>query len=71
MLDSEVHCAVIERVSIRTRSFDRVMPDQERPRAEAAVVSIRTRSFDRVMRLRADLSVPGDWFQSAPGLSTG
>ena len=46
-------------VSIRTRSFDRVMPDKRLSQAVLAKVSIRTRSFDRVMRAaRHDLRVP-------------
>ena len=36
-------------VSIRTRSFDRVMPDYVRRYVAISEVSIRTRSFDRVM----------------------
>ena len=58
-------------VSIRTRSFDRVMPSCHVIGFAAYLVSIRTRSFDRVMLTGICCCWCRTSFQSAPGLSTG
>jgi len=58
-------------VSIRTRSFDRVMRDVHGRAYCDWYVSIRTRSFDRVMRHNQQNHRCAMQFQSAPGLSTG
>ena len=58
-------------VSIRTRSFDRVMHAQALVHDGPGAVSIRTRSFDRVMHVSARAVWMASAFQSAPGLSTG
>ena len=58
-------------VSIRTRSFDRVMHFDQAFDELMRHVSIRTRSFDRVMRVLSVEQAIRELFQSAPGLSTG
>ena len=65
------HLADQQVVSIRTRSFDRVMPLLAGEGEFGIRVSIRTRSFDRVMRETGIYTGAFKVFQSAPGLSTG
>ena len=60
-----------EKVSIRTRSFDRVMHHLRAKLPQGSLVSIRTRSFDRVMPSPVGSVTQSAGFQSAPGLSTG